>query len=534
MIAAEFLRRQELLQQTMVSPELQVGAREYYRTRPGEFLLDWGITYDPRNAGTPIPTLMPFILFPRQLELVQFLQFCRQNKVSGLVEKARDMGATWVCTGYSTALWLAPSEAASIGWGSRKEQLVDRIGDPDSIFQKVRMQLQYTPSFLLPEGFKEKIHCPYMRIINPKTGATITGESGDNIGRGGRTTLYFKDESAHYARPEMIEAALGDNTDVQIDISSVNGPGNVFARRRRNGVLWEPGIEVVPGAVYVFIMDWRHHPKKTQEWYDARRARMESEGLLHIFAQEVDRDYVAAVEGTLIKSPWVQAATDLHLKYPALMQGAGYCGLDIADEGTDKHAIAIRTGVHLGHYADWGTGDGGQATLSAIQQCRHRGVMSLNYDCIGVGATAKAETNRLQADNPGMLGALKIIPWNAGGAVLNPEQHILPGDKSSPKNKDIFKNLTAQAWWSLRQRFKKTYDFVSAGKEYPFDELISIDSKNSRYDKIVQELTQPIYRQDSSGKIVVEKTPPGAKSPNLADAVKMAYFPLVKKEVGSW
>jgi hypothetical protein len=52
-------------------------------------------------------------------------------------------------------------------------------------------------------------------------------EAGDNIGRGGRTLVYFKDESAHYEHPDLIEAALGDNTNVQIDISSVNGLGKL-------------------------------------------------------------------------------------------------------------------------------------------------------------------------------------------------------------------------------------------------------------------------------------------------------------------
>lgn len=42
-----------------------------------------------------------------------------------------------------------------------------------------------------PKGFTEKVHDNYMRIINPDNGATVTGEAGDNIGRGGRTTSTF-------------------------------------------------------------------------------------------------------------------------------------------------------------------------------------------------------------------------------------------------------------------------------------------------------------------------------------------------------
>jgi phage terminase large subunit len=76
----------------------------------------------------------------------------------------------------------------------------------------------------LAEGFNPESdkHMSYMRIVNPENGATITGEAGDNIGRGGRKTIYFKDESAHYERPDKIEASLSENTRVQMDISSAS------------------------------------------------------------------------------------------------------------------------------------------------------------------------------------------------------------------------------------------------------------------------------------------------------------------------
>ena len=41
------------------------------------------------------------------------------------------------------------------------------------------------------------------RRVNSKTAAAAL----TSIGRGGRKLIYFKDESAHYEHPEMIEAA---------------------------------------------------------------------------------------------------------------------------------------------------------------------------------------------------------------------------------------------------------------------------------------------------------------------------------------
>lgn len=94
--------------------------------------------------------------------------------------------------------------------------------------------------------------------------------------------VYFKDESAHYERAERIEAALGDNTDVQIDISSVRGSASVFYRRRMAGEVWQPDKIMPKGKTRVFVFDWRDHPGKPQAWYDLRRTRAETEGLLHI------------------------------------------------------------------------------------------------------------------------------------------------------------------------------------------------------------------------------------------------------------
>ena len=96
--------RQHQVLALRASPVLATGAFEFYRTRPTEFINHWGTTYDPRLAGTDTPSRMPFILFERQADLVAFLMACLQAEESGLVEKCRDMGATWLCAALS--VWL--------------------------------------------------------------------------------------------------------------------------------------------------------------------------------------------------------------------------------------------------------------------------------------------------------------------------------------------------------------------------------------------------------------------------------------------
>jgi phage terminase large subunit len=235
----KYIERAEMLERVRLNPKIVPGIIKHYgRGLDGciEFIEDWLDTYDPRNAGKSDKlATMPLIMFPRQRDLVEFIFCLIEAEASGLIEKSRDMGATWVAGAVSVWFWRF-RKGASIGWGSRKADLVDRIGEMDSIFEKIRFLIRSMPTFLLPPGFDLDADMSYMKIINSSNMSSISGESGDDIGRGGRKLFYFKDESAHYVHPESIEASLSENTRVQIDISSVNGPGNVFHKAREGGV----------------------------------------------------------------------------------------------------------------------------------------------------------------------------------------------------------------------------------------------------------------------------------------------------------
>lgn len=526
--AAVLAWRQRQLVSIQNSPKLALGAFEYYRTRPVEFVNHWCVTYDPRNPSRGLPATVPFVMFPRQAELVEFLVALVDGEQDGLIEKARDMGATWVACGLSVWLWLF-RPGISVGWGSRKEALVDRLGDADSIFEKMRVILRNLPPAFRPAGFKESEHATHMRIVNPVNGSTITGEAGDNIGRGGRKTIYFKDEAAHYERPEKIEAALGDNTRVQVDISSVNGPGNVFHRRREAGREWKRGNPVFAG-VNVFVMDWSDHPAKTRAWYEDRKAKAEAAGLLHVFAQEVDRNYAAAVRNTLIKVEWIKSAIDAHKAIPGMDDGPWCAALDVGGGDSDgnlgdRNAWGARKGVVLRKAQSWGDLDPGVTARTAVDLCRDLGRVAMQYDCIGVGAAVKAEANRLTAEGM-MPDRLEFVPWEAGAAPLNPDGRVVEDDAESPINKDFFQNLKAQGWWSLARRLEKTHKVITEGANYPVDELISISADIAELRDLEKELCQPVRTQSGRLKMMIDKTPPGTKSPNLGDMVMMLFHPV--------
>jgi len=815
-----FMERSHRLKILKSDPTFVLGAEEYYRTRPIEFIEHFCDTVDPRNAGEPDKMVrMPFILFPRQKDMVNFLYQCFVMKNNGLIEKCRDFGATWVCAAFSVWLWrFYPGSA--VGWGSRKEDLVDKLGDMSSIFEKMRAIISGLPPQLLPHGFNSRVHMTYMKILNPANGATIIGETGDNIGRGGRTSIYFKDEaqplsakiltpsgwstmgqmtvgsvvvgsdgssqtvthindcglhptyrlkfsdgtsvecsenhlwtvekrhglpkvvtlrtsqiienfkyvspgnqtqyryrvvsaqpinfdrvelplhpyivgaligdgsvnsggitfssndpeivshianhlpfgckvtkgnsfgyrivddvrynkksrakaavmaagiygtkadnksipeiykfgsvdarlsllqglldtdgsasggtvtyhtcsrqladdvrfvvqslggaaslnvkpdhrgfrdmyclhvalpsnmqyfrlkrkndlvsdkkqpfgktiidvtyigekhvrcitvsnpdglyvtdhcklthnSAHYERPEKIQAALDDNTNVQIDISSVNGPGNVFHRKREAGLEWSPLLPMDIRKTAIFIADWSDHPGKNQAWYDARRQKAEDEGLLHLFYQEVERNYFSSVDGVIIDIKWIRAAYGAHTLLDIEPSGPHVGALDVADEGGDLNANVARHGIVLQHVDSWGDGDTGVTTRRVVMANKRYPKITIMYDCIGVGAGVKSEANRLREEKLFDEKQISFVPWNAGGKVLHREKRLIERDKGSPKNKDAFANLKAQGWYSLARRFYQTWRAVEARKnpetgvfEIDEDELISID-----------------------------------------------------------
>lgn len=520
-VRKEFDNRTQFMQELRTSPHAREICRKFYAANPIQFIEDWCITYDPRVEVK----YLPFKLFPKQKDFINFLEGCLKDREGGLVEKSRDMGITWACAAYSAWRFLFHPGTA-IGFGSRNGDMVDNLGNPSSIFEKIRMIFRFMPEFWLPEGFKLKKHATEMRIINPQNGATIIGECGDEIGRGGRTTMYFKDESAHYERPERIEAALGDNTDVQIDVSSVNGTGNVFHRRRMAGELWEPGKVMSKGFTRVFIFDWRDNPLKSQEWYDNRRAKAEREGLLHIFAQEVDRDYAGSKERIIIRAEWVKAAIDAHIKLGFDGSGEKVAAADIADGGADKNALVYRNGVIL-RYADHWPGEAGDMAEKAVPVCAEAGIEEIFYDSIGVGVGFKTKTNTMK-EWPTWPQRLRVFPWDAGAAPLNPEDHTIPDDLESPLNKDQYMNVKAQGWFALRARFWKTFCAVTRGDKFDPSELISLSSADlgSKLSQIEMELSQPVHKYSSDGKTLVDKAPNGTPSPNLADAIMMCYHPI--------
>lgn len=472
------------------------------------FVDNYCMTYDPRLLSVGKSAKLPFKLFDKQREFMLWIDAKMSARESGLVEKSRDMGITWCCAAFALhGLLFKPGFSA--GFGSRKLDLVDRKDDIDSILEKVRFMYRNLPEYLKSEAYQEA----YCRINNGE--ASITGEGGDDIGRGGRKSVYFVDESAYIERYERVEAALSQNTETVIDISTHNGVGTRFYQKRNEG------------KVDVFVFDWRDDPRKDQAWYEAKKLSLPA----NIVAQEIDRDPTASLTDSVIKTAWIRAAVDLDLAQLAARQGKEWseatlveAGLDVADGGEDSSVYISRKGAVVHRLEYWRSNNTTNTANKAAEFARQDGAEILKYDKVGVGAGVAAtfELNKK---------TLGFVAHGIGGADA-PSEKMAFDDVPNVWINERFVNKRAENWWNLRRRFQRTYEHVSGIREYPLDELISIPNHNV----LINELTTVLMKYTESGKIKIESKADmkkrGVKSPDYADALVYCFAFVKKRYIG--
>ncbi len=489
---AVFRERADRLERIRANPGDVPALKAFYKENPVAFIRDWGVTFDPRMAEIGLPTTMPFILFPKQEEFITWLVARWKKREDGLVEKSRDMGLSWLSVAIAVWMWLF-WEGTVVGFGSRKEEYVDKLGDPKSLFWKARQFINYLPQEFQPAGWDDQKHAPHMRIINPETGSSIIGEAGDNIGRGNRTSIYFKDESAFYERPDAIDAALSQTSNCKIDISTPNGAGNPFYKKAHGG------------KIPKFVFDWRDDPRKDDAWYQKQCEKLEA----HIVAQEIDRNYEASVFNAFVPGPLVR---DAMLRGPASVECFGRLrvGVDPARFGDDKFAVTIRRGrvVLLQEETQkLDTIQGASFVKSLIDPFGER-PEQIAVDEIGVGAGVVDQLRAMYGKVVVGINSSLRMDGDAGQETMR-----VSGSKT------IYYNLRAFMWGEMREWLKNQ---VSLPNDH--------DLKS--------ELTAPRYHYRGGSLLLESKDDMrarGVKSPNKADSLALTFAdPRSPEEFGSF
>jgi hypothetical protein len=332
---------------------------------------NWVWTFDPRELEMP---MRPFLMFPRQEEAARWIEEAVEKQDGRrILDKSRDTGVSVLIAAFGVH-GLFFREGFSAGYTSHKEKWVDAIGDPDSLFEKMRIVIRELPPWMLPENWRMATMAPKFRIINPATNSSLTGEVGEAIGRGGRKTVYFVDEAAQFGDGATLSASLAGTTEARIDVSTPGDDGCTF------------NLDRLSGNFPTFTISWRDDPRRSEEWAAWKKSTLASSP--GVWEREFDLSYATGSEQVTIPSEWVRAAIDFPIPAADDDEAVEVAGLDVAvstDAKANESVLAIRRSRRILPLIAWKEPSEGTYDR-LVQEVSHRPkwrVVSLNIDADG-------------------------------------------------------------------------------------------------------------------------------------------------------
>jgi phage terminase large subunit len=273
----------------------------------------------------------------------------------------------------------------------------------------------------------------------------------------------------------------------------------------------------------IIVVNWRDNPwwNKEQEllrqWDFDNRPRAEYDWIW-------EGKFNDAVEDSLIKPEWVDAAIDAHVKIPFQRLGVKCLSFDPADSGDDDKAIASRHGSVITHAQAWSEGELPDAIDKAFDAAYSLNSDVIVYDGEGLGAGVKVGLDQRVAGK-----RIDVQSYKGSNSVDNPTEQYIKDDESreAVTNENMFRNKRAQYWWYLRDRFEATYNAVERNIYTNPENLISLSSEIECINQIKSELCRVKRKRTNNSLIQIESKADMKKrlvpSPNLADALVMCF-----------
>lgn len=257
--------------------------------------------FESRQGAGEAATAVPAVLYPQQKEFVLYLVDLLWRAAKDetfawneLLEKARMTAGTW--TVLIVFAWFWCFHNVSFLVLSKKEDDVDRDGDLDTPFEKLRFFLRKIPDFLLPNGFDiDNRKWSKTMLIKSPLGGQISGDSSSSTAtRQKRALAMLLDEFAFCENDNAIWSSASGTVKVRIPVSTPNGTNNKYYRLR-----WGKEGE----KVHITSFTWWQHPvfgkdlrrlpdgRYTSPWYEAKSAANSTQTM----ARDYDLNYADSI-----------------------------------------------------------------------------------------------------------------------------------------------------------------------------------------------------------------------------------------------
>jgi phage terminase large subunit len=271
-----------------------------------------------------------------------------------------------------------------------------------------------------------------------------------------------------------------------------------------------------PPKSYHFHVTWRDNKYFSDDMKEEMEFnyRTDPEMADHIWEGAL---YPSSSDASVIPLAWLKKCVGAHKNIKEIT-GYEYIGLDFAEEGKDKSAIAYRKGSLIKDVFDFDNKYVSEAVDRAHNYTKDKNIARIYFDANGIGASAKSDFNRIC--NRDYLAHAFLSTHKAGGDDKKFTDKITNGE--------FFRNMKAQAWWNIRLRAENTLRLLDGESINP-EKCLFIDENITNVDKILLELSQATYKHENS-KLTIDKQPEkGNSSPNMADAIVMSFAFDLKK-----
>jgi len=189
------------------------------------------------------------------------LDWCLENGEDILINKSRDMGASWSCLTYMHWQWLFNPNQQLLEM-SRTKEYVDQTGNMKALFQKHDYINRWLPWWMLPpECMPGQKNRSCMHIMNELNGTVIDGESTtEHAASGDRRLIILLDEFAKVKHGRAMRSATRDAGLLRIVNSTVAGPGTEYSTWKNSG------------QIKIYPLMWWDHPEKGKGRYVEKNA----------------------------------------------------------------------------------------------------------------------------------------------------------------------------------------------------------------------------------------------------------------------